>query len=195
MSHDRQIVTAFGSSRPREGDAAYGEAKLLGSLLASEGFSICCGGYGGVMEAICRGAKEAGGRTIGVTAEAFANRANRWVDEEVHVKTWQDRLFELIRRGSAYVACAGGTGTLAELAVVWEMLNKKVMPLKPFVALGDFWLPIIHRVREIEVGHPTSWTEADNPLIHIAETPKETCAFVRTLLRQISSQQSSNVIR
>ena len=52
------------------------------------------------------------------------------------------------------MACKGGTGTLVELAVVWEMLNKSVMAAKPFVVLGDFWAPILERVREVEFGHP-----------------------------------------
>ena len=65
------IVTVFGSSRPRENDAEYGEARLLGRLLAEKGFAVCTGAYGGTMEAVSRGAKDAGGKTYGVTAEAF----------------------------------------------------------------------------------------------------------------------------
>ena len=62
------------------------------------------------------------------------------------MKTWQDRLFELIQLGHGYVACPGGTGTLVELAVVWEMLNKGVMTGKPFVAPRRF-LAADHRAR------------------------------------------------
>ena len=96
----RQIITVFGSSRPREGDSHYAMAQSLGAALAAQGFAVCSGGYGGVMEAVSRGAKEAGGRTLAVTAEFFRARANRWVDEEVRVTTWQERLFELVRIGS-----------------------------------------------------------------------------------------------
>lgn len=164
----QNIITVFGSSRPREGDPHYNIAHELGAALAKRGFIVCSGGYGGVMAAASRGAKEAGGRTLAVTAEFFRSRANQWVDEEVRVKTWQERLFELIRRGSGYVACPGGTGTLVELAVVWEMLNKGVMRSKPFVALGEFWQPIIERVREVELGHASTWGEADGRIVHIA---------------------------
>jgi len=55
------IVTVFGSSRPREGEADYEEARILGRALAQHGF-FCSGGYGGVMEAVSRGAKEAAGK-------------------------------------------------------------------------------------------------------------------------------------
>src|SRR5881296_140665 len=119
------IVTVFGSSRPREGDADYEEARTLGRALGKHGFAVCSGGYGGVMEAVSRGAKEAGGKTYGVTAEFFkAAKLNPWIDVEVRKQTWEERLFELIRLADGFVACRGGTGTLAELAVVWEMLNK-----------------------------------------------------------------------
>src|SRR5271169_4874021 len=130
------IVTVFGSSRPREGEADYEEARVLGRALAKHGFSVCSGGYAGVMEAVSRGAKEAGGRTLGVTAEFFKNaKLNRWIDEEMRLQTWEERLFELVRRADAFVACKGRTGTLVELAVVWEMMNKMVMPAKPFAVL------------------------------------------------------------
>jgi len=176
MPNPQEVVTVFGSSRPRAGDADYQQARELGHALAGRGFIVCTGGYGGVMEGASRGAKEAGGRVLAVTAAFFSARANAWVDEEVRVATWQERLFELIRRGHGYVACKGGTGTLVELAVVWEMLNKGVMPSKPFVVLGEFWQPILDRVREVELGHASLWGEATNRLIHIAHTPAEAAA-------------------
>src|ERR1700740_3243210 len=114
-------VTVFGSSRPREGDADYEEARLLGRALAESGYAVCSGGYAGVMEAVSRGAKEAGGKTYGVTAGFFKSaNLKRWVDIEVRKENWEDRLFELIRMAHGFVACKGGTGTLVELAVAWE---------------------------------------------------------------------------
>src|SRR5437016_10827445 len=119
------IVTVFGSSRPGEGSPDYEEACVLGRALAKHGFAVCSGGYGGVMEAVSRGAKQVGGKTYGVTAEFFKSaKLNRWIDVEVRKQTWEERLFELIRIADGFVACKGGTGTLVELAVVWEMLNK-----------------------------------------------------------------------
>jgi len=124
MSREARIVTVFGSGRVRAGDTQYAQAQTLGAELAAKGFRVCTGGYGGAMEAVSRGAKEAGGTTLAVTAEFFRSSVNEWIDEHIRVKTWQDRLFELVKRGDGYVTCPGGTGTLAELAIVWEMLNK-----------------------------------------------------------------------
>jgi uncharacterized protein (TIGR00730 family) len=173
-----RIITVFGSSRPREDHADYQEARLLGRALAESGFAVCSGGYAGVMEAVSRGAKEAGGKTYGVTAEFFKPKANAWIDTEIRVTTWQERLFELVRVADGFVTCKGGTGTLVELAVVWEMLNKSVIDNKPIVALGEFWTPILDRVREVEVGHPGPWGEANGKLVHTAITPVDAADFL-----------------
>jgi len=182
MGVAHHTITVFGSSRPREGHPEYEEARALGRALTTAGFAVCSGGYGGTMEAVSRGAKEAGGHTVAVTAEFFTARANRWVDEEVRVNTWQERLFALVERGSGYVACKGGTGTLVELAVVWEMLNKRVMMEKPFVVLGEFWGPILERVREVETGHASPWGEAGNRLVHLAPDPIDAAAHLAARL-------------
>lgn len=178
------IVTVFGSSRPREGSPDYEEARVLGRALAKHGFAVCSGGYAGVMEAVSRGAKEAGGKTYGVTASFFKSaKLNRWIDVEVRKETWEERLFELIRIAHGFVACKGGTGTLVELAVVWEMLNKSVMSSKPFAVLGHFWAPILDRVREVEVGHPGPWGEANGRLVYVADSAGEAAQHLHNNLK------------
>jgi len=176
MSGEARVITVFGSGRA--GDGNYAEARKLGAELAAKGFRVCSGGYAGVMEAVSRGTKEAGGRTLAVTADFFRSRANEWVDEEIRVKTWQERLFELIARGHGYVACPGGTGTLVELAVVWEMLNKGAMARKPFVVLGDFWRPVVDLVSEVEFGRARDRGNGDAPLVHVAESPADAAAYL-----------------
>jgi uncharacterized protein (TIGR00725 family) len=188
MSKEK-IITVFGSSRPTEIDPDYAEARALGVEIANRGFAVCRGGYGGVMEAVSRGAKDAGGKTYGVTAEFFKRKANEWIDVEVRKKTWEERLFSLVELGDGFVACKGGTGTLVELAVVWEMLNKSVMTEKPFAVCGEFWLPILNRVREVEQDNrPSSeapkWGEAKASLVKSAATPKEVADYLATQLKK-----------
>ena len=182
MAESQIIATVFGSSRPSEGDADYAEARELGWALAAKGFTVCSGGYGGVMEAVSRGAKDAGGNTIGIVAHFFGREPNRWLDHVEEVETWQQRLNALIERGNCYIACKGGTGTLVELSMVWEMLNKGVMKRKPFVAMGEFWRPIVERVREVEQGHPSPWGEKDERLLYVAANPQKTVEY---LLREL----------
>jgi len=145
------VITVFGSSRPAPGSEAYETARKLGAALADAGFAVATGGYGGTMEAVSRGAREANGHVLGVTAEAFASRANQWVEEEIRVKTWQERLFKLIELGAGYVVLPGGTGTLVELAVVWEWINKGFLKQKPVVVLGDYWQPVVQTIPASEL--------------------------------------------
>ena len=135
-----KAVSVFGSSQVHPGSPAYDEARLVGTLLAREGLTVCSGGYGGVMEAVSRGAKEAGGFVIGVTSKMFTGRgANRWVDEEVQTETFIERLRTLIGLGHGYLALKGGIGTLTEISLVWSLLQTHSIPRGPLVLLRDPW--------------------------------------------------------
>lgn len=164
------VVTIFGSSQIKEGKEEYKQALKLGALLAGAGHTVCNGGYGGVMEASARGAKEAGGKTIGVTTEEFGGKANRWIDQEIHVKKWSERLFKLIELGDAYVVCDGGTGTLVELFVLWEMSNKKFTK-KPIVVLGENLKDLVTNVRKLP-------HVINNPRIGFAENADQVLKIV-----------------
>jgi uncharacterized protein (TIGR00725 family) len=144
----QRIVTVFGSGFPKEGSEEYAAAYDLGRLLAHAGYVICNGGYAGIMEASARGAKDAGGTTIGVVTEVFGTEANRYIDKKIVVRTHAERLLKLIELGDAYIALRGGTGTLVELATVWEYINKRLLPEKPLIAVGDCWKKVIDIVAD-----------------------------------------------
>ncbi len=142
-----EIVTLFGSSGSLPADSAGELAYAAGRELALRGLTLCNGGYGGAMEASARGAKEAGGRTIGITTAESPSRANAYIDEEIRVATHVERLLKLVALGSGYVVLPGGTGTLLECAAVLEFVNKGLMGEKPLVFLGEFWMPLLDLVR------------------------------------------------
>lgn len=145
----KSVVTVFGSSRPRWAEADYTTAFELGRSLARAGYVVCNGGYGGTMEASARGARDAGGHTIGITCSAFARQApNRWIVELEEHSTLIERMMALISRGEAYVILKGGTGTLLEFAAVWELLNKSMMTERPVLVLGDFWESVLTTVSQ-----------------------------------------------
>jgi uncharacterized protein (TIGR00730 family) len=149
MRNAANIVTVFGSSRPYDGDEEYRIAYEVGRHLALAGFTVCNGGYSGIMEASARGAKEAGGKTIGVTFDnPFGKNANQWIDQELKQQTLIARAMKLVELGNAYVVLKGGTGTLLELAAVWEFINKGLIKKKPIVVVGDFWNNVIETLRE-----------------------------------------------
>jgi len=196
MARHSKIIAVFGSSHPRPGEPDYEGARLLGSEFAARGFSVCTGGYGGVMEAALRGAKESGGHTVAITATFFRRESNSWAAEQRVAKTWQERLFELIRISDGYVVCKGGTGTMAELAVVWEMMNKQVMSGKPLAVLGDFWAPVIERICEAEQAVDLRRGKAIGQLVRVVSTPAEAADFfARTLAGKETEKSGQDLTR
>jgi uncharacterized protein (TIGR00725 family) len=143
-----KVVSVFGTGRARPGDKNYELAERLGSVLAGAGFAIASGGYGGTMEASAKGAREAGGEVIGVTCSAFGRgAANKFVSREIVTKSLNERLEKLIELGSAYVVLPGGTGTLLELAFVWELKNKGFLSEdRPIILLGEYWRRLVELV-------------------------------------------------
>jgi uncharacterized protein (TIGR00725 family) len=147
-----RIVTIFGSGTAVSGSEEYKLAEQLGRLLAKAGFTIVNGGYGGTMLAAAKGAVSEGGKTIGVTCRAFqAGRPNEFVTEEIETNTLVERLETLVSSGEGYIVLPGSTGTLLELAFVWELKNKGFMNTgKPVILLGDFWNPLVKLIADYE---------------------------------------------
>lgn len=136
-------VSVFGGSQPKEGDPAYIEAMELGRLLAQRGHTVMTGGYIGTMEAVSRGAYEAGGHVIGVTCEdieAWRKVApNRWVKEERRKKTLLERLQVLVEECEAAIALPGGAGTLTEITLMWNMMIVESRHRSPLILVGRGW--------------------------------------------------------
>jgi uncharacterized protein (TIGR00730 family) len=142
-----RAIAVFGSSEPVEGDAAYGRARRVGGLLASVGYRVVTGGYGGVMEAASRGAAEAGGRAIGVTCAIFPDRApNPYLHEVVETPDLYERTRELVRRSDGFVVLPGKSGTLAELAFLWALHRAGTLGRRPVVLLGEPWRPLLRHL-------------------------------------------------
>ncbi len=138
-----KIVTVFGSSRPAEGSPEYETAMLIGERLASSGLSVCTGGYRGTMEAVSKGASGSDVKIIGVTSAVFSPNPNEFVNVQVHTRNLYERLQKLVELGDGYIILKGGTGTLVELAMVWELMNKEMITEKPIITVTDFWRPIV----------------------------------------------------
>jgi len=132
-------VTVFGGSRCGPDAAEYKEALRLGCLLVEAGFDVCSGGYAGVMEAISRGAHEAGGHVIGVTMEQFKSAPNPYLKKIEPSADFYARLQILIRDSAGYIALRGGMGTVTEISLVWNKLVMNVLPQRPLILLGECW--------------------------------------------------------
>lgn len=162
-------VTIFGSGTASPNDDLYATARELGRLCAQAGWAVCNGGYGGTMEATARGAREAGGHTIGVTCPAFGRGGpNRWIAEQIETDNLFDRVRKLIELGDAYVVLPGGTGTLVELALVWELRCKGLIAARrPVLLLGDFWRPVAAHVDGAAGIDPVVVLELDDLVVEI----------------------------
>jgi uncharacterized protein (TIGR00730 family) len=136
-------ITIFGGAQPREGDAAYEEARELGRQLVQRGHCVLTGGYMGTMEAVSRGAHEAGGHVIGVTCEDIENwrkaTVNQWVKEERRMKSLFQRLQGLIEGCDAAIALSGGAGTLTEVSLMWNLMIVESLPRRPLILVGQGW--------------------------------------------------------
>jgi uncharacterized protein (TIGR00730 family) len=181
-----KTVTVFGSTLPGEGSAAYAEAQRLGRLLAEAGYALSNGGYRGLMEATARGAREAGGHTVGITCALWSSPANPWIVEEIRTQTFSERLMTLIERGDAYIALPGGTGTLAELTLAWEMMNKRTLSKtvggrKPLLVTAPYWQPVIDCLRQegqLNNGDP-GWVAAAMDIVTLIRTPEQAVEELR----------------
>jgi hypothetical protein len=169
-------VTVFGTSKALPGQADFETARTLGRLLAENGFTVANGGYGGTMLAAAKGAAEAGGRVIGVTCRAFKRgKANEYISEEIATDTLTDRLAKLIELGDAYLVLPGGTGTLLELADVWEHKNKGFSNAdKPIILIGPFWEPLTAMMGRADADCLRA--------VDCAETPQAAAALVMSKL-------------
>lgn len=173
------IITVFGTGRAQPGEPACVLAEQVGRALAQAGFTIANGGYRGTMQAAAKGAAEAGGTVIGVTCSAFKRSvANEFVTREIVTGSLEERLHTLVEIGRAYVVLPGGTGTLLELASVWELKNKGFLdPGRPIILMGRFWQPVVDLMA------------ADDPgcLRHIAfaDTPSEAVELVKSAFGRV----------
>jgi len=169
MAETRPIISVFGGSRCTAEAPEYAEAMRLGRLLAERGYAVCSGGYLGVMEAVSRGAREAGGHVLGVTMNQFRAEPNRYLSEKIATDHFYDRLQQLIRRSSGFVAVRGGMGTVTEVSLVWNKLVTRIISNVPLVLMGDCWPPVVEAWRRYLVVN-----DDDLSHVHFAATPEET---------------------
>lgn len=180
-------ITVFGGSQASEDSVVYAQAVQLGKSLGSQGHTVLTGGYIGTMEAVSRGAAEAGGHVIGVTCHEIeqwhsSRTVNRWVQEEWKKTTLIERLEALITGCDAALALPGGTGTLAEIAVAWNLMVIRSIPEKPLILIGEGWSGVFDEFWK-QLGQYTS--EEQRRLLQFASDVE---AAVRMLPAQVRPQ-------
>jgi uncharacterized protein (TIGR00730 family) len=138
-------VTVFGSARFGESHHYYKLARRLGAALADAGFTVMTGGGPGVMEAANRGAREAGGRSVGCNIRLpQEQQPNAYLDRVLTFDYFFVRKVMLVKYSSGFVFLPGGFGTLDELFETLTLIQTGKLQAFPCVALGRaFWRPLL----------------------------------------------------
>ncbi len=177
------IVAVFGSAQGEPGTLAYQEAQVLGSLLADAGFDVMTGGYCGTMEAISRGASEAGAHTYGVSCADIEKwrpiGVNPWVKTEIRTVNLNRRLEVLTRQPDAMIALPGGIGTLVEIMLSLNLMVVKSIATRPLILIGKEWQASFYALFK----NNSAFIRAhDQNLVHFAQNNEEAVNLCKTLL-------------
>jgi uncharacterized protein (TIGR00725 family) len=145
-------IAVIGGSRIQENSGIYNMAYEVGKNIAARGAALVCGGLSGVMEAACRGAKEAGGLTIGILPSADEDTANDWVDIRIPTGLGYARNSLVVLSSHAVIAIDGAEGTLSEIgyAITFN---------KPLIGLNTWQIKL--------------YEETSSSLIRYADSPEQ----------------------
>jgi uncharacterized protein (TIGR00730 family) len=143
-------VTVFGSARFREDQVHYQLARQVGKLLAQSGFTVMTGGGPGIMEAANRGAKEAGGYSVGCNIELpVEQKPNPYLDRWVSFRHFFVRKLMLVKYSYAFIALPGGFGTLDEIFETATLIQTGKIKDFPLVLMGkEYWQPLLAFFRD-----------------------------------------------
>lgn len=174
-------ISVFGSARMAEGSPEYEQAREVGRRLSEAGFTVVTGGGPGIMEAANRGAKEAGGTSVGLGIELPHEQGmNPWIDVGVDFRYFFVRKVMFLKYTQGFVVAPGGLGTLDELFEALTLVQTGKVTAFPVVLLGrDFWGPLVDWVRDTLVGRGMI-SPADVHLLQMADTAQEAVDLVLT---------------
>lgn len=172
-------VTVFGSARIKSDSPYYELARKMGAAIAQLGFTVMTGGGPGIMEAANRGAKDAGGRSVGCNIELpHEQKPNPYLDRFVTMHYFFVRKTLLVKYSYAFVILPGGAGTLDEMFEAITLIQTRKMTNFPVVIMGtDYWdeiLPFIHKMAKAGMIAPS-----DLELVHATNSVDDAIAHIR----------------
>ncbi len=149
-----RAVTVFGSARTPRDHVEYQQGRQIGAALAEAGFAALTGGGPGVMEAVNRGASEAGGLSVGLGIELpFEQDLNEWVDVGIAFRYFFVRKTMFVKYAQAFVIFPGGYGTFDELFEALTLIQTGKIEHFPIVLFGsDYWRPVMEWLRTTVTG-------------------------------------------
>jgi len=140
MDIHKRFIAVFGGSNYSKSSNEYYEAYQLGNLLAKSGFNLINGAGKGLMEATAKGVFEGGGSVLGamINDKRFS-KPNKFNTKLIKSTDMFSRIRKMYKIASGFITLKGGTGTLAEFAIIWNLLSLELDPKKPFILIGEHW--------------------------------------------------------
>ncbi len=189
LSRFDKAASIFGSARMGFNSEVYQQAEKLAFKLAKKDFAVFTGGGPGIMEAANKGAKEAGGRSIGININlphhGVTERKNEFITDSESFDFFFSRKVILSFASQVYIFFPGGFGTLDEL---FEMLTlvqtKKTKPIPIILVNKEYWSPLIDWIRGVVWGKNRAIKEEDMELFHLVDTAKGACAIIDTCIKK-----------
>lgn len=181
MAHFPPAVTIFGSSRVRPGDSDYQKAEKIAQLLVKEGYCMITGGGPGIMEAANKGAKEAGGESVGLNIELPMEQAsNEYITTLVTFRYFFVRKVMFVKYARAFVIMPGGFGTMDELfESVTLIQTNKIKPFPIVVVDKDYWSGLVAWMKGKMVKEGKI-SLSDFDIIRMVDEPEEVVEAIRT---------------
>jgi len=175
-------VTVFGSARYAPEHPLYALGRATGSCLASCGFTVMTGGGPGLMEAANRGAKEAGGESVGCNIKLpMEQKPNPYLDKWVEFHYFFVRKVMLVKYSYGFIALPGGFGTLDEIFETLVLMQTGKINHFPLVLMGkEFWQPLLDYIRHNLVAAATISAEDPN-LLMVTDSPQEAAKYIYDL--------------
>jgi hypothetical protein len=172
-------VTVFGSARFPEDHPHYALARATGAAIARAGFTVMTGGGPGIMEGANRGAREAGGASIGCNIELpHEQLPNPYLDYFVEFRYFFVRKVMLVKYSTAFVVLPGGFGTMDEIFETATLIQTQKILGFPLILMGsDYWAPLLAFLRGTMVGNGTI-TAAEADLLTVTDDPAEAVALI-----------------
>lgn len=187
-------VSVFGSARTPVEDPTYGVAVEVGRLLVEAGYGVITGGGPGIMEAANRGAKKAGGLSVGLGIELpFEQGMNEYVDLGVNFRYFFARKTMFVKYSEGFVVMPGGFGTLDELFEALTLVQTHKVIEFPIVLVGrDYWQGLVDWISGPVLAHGMI-SAPDVALLQIVDTAEEAVEVVRERGAELRAEEEAAV--
>jgi uncharacterized protein (TIGR00730 family) len=180
LSDVSPAITVFGSARTAEGDELYAKAYELAKVLGRNKFNLITGGGPGVMEAVNRGAKEEGVKSIGINIELpFEQKPNPFITIPLSFRYFFVRKVMFVKYAIAYVVLPGGFGTLDELFEAITLIQtRKIRPFPVILTGSDYWNDLIAFMQKhmVEKG---MINKEDLGIFKVIDDPQEIAEYIK----------------